>query len=140
MKRAVRSVLAVILVFSVFPLFALSDAQEYFMAIEDEFVYPVESTLGLVSDYPDSEAHSALYSALTSPFDFDWTETWFEESMKSSLSSVFSPVLSEILPAGEFLMSRSRINADSSCSINVRFKDGKIMTFTLIDSKIVGLK
>lgn len=133
------AILLLTLVFSTSFCFA-NDKDDYFLSLQKKNVYPLDSDMGVLADVTTSEIHSFLYNALSQPFNFDWTETYFESKLKASLSTVYSPILSEILPASGFVMSNSIKNPDGTHSVGVKFSNGRIFTFTILDSTIAGIK
>lgn len=103
-------------------------------------VLPVDSRIGQCADYDSSENHAALAAALKDGISFEWFETYVAPSFRSIAANVWSQRLAGLLPAGEFVMSRGRQNADSSVSISVRLLDSDtVIAFALKDGLIEAI-
>ena len=122
------------------PLFCESSRDSFLNSTHRNDVLPVDSVLGQTADPEGSENHKALEKALSEEFSFEWLETYLSPSFKETAAKLWSERLSSILPAGQFVMSAARNNADESVSISVRLlNNNTVIHFAVRDGLIEAM-
>lgn len=128
-----------IVVFCVFAISAESSPKVYFPSLRNGSVLPLDKNMGQTVNASSSENHAFLNEALGKAFDLQWCEQYLSSETKKALTSLYSGLLSSILPSQNKVFSGFFENGDHSVSISVRFEDGKIVTFTVKDNRILAI-
>lgn len=142
MRIRKASLVLIMLILASMLCFASESTKTFFVNLHEEknSIYPIDSKLGQVVSCDSSPIHKFLCEALKAPFDYDWTENYVDSSSKALVSSLFSSTLSDLLPSEDFLLSKAKLNSDSSYSVSVRFiKSNKVLCFVIKDLKIIAI-